>query len=162
MPISSTGAPYRPRSTVHLNIADFAVAVERQIDAGLRLRPVIVSHGTGARAIVHDMSEEAYGAGIRKTMPLPLAMRRCRDAIVLPPRPDRYERAMTDIFREISDFSPLVEPGEIDGHFFIDITGTSRLSDHPWMWPGECIAASGNDSGLPPYGRLHRTSWSQR
>ncbi len=127
----SKANPDRPRTVVHLNIADFAVAVERQADGGLKGRPVIIARGGGLRAAVHDMSEEAYQCGVRKAMPLGLAVRRCRDAVVLPPRPDRYERAMADLFREVCDYSPLVEPGENDGHFFIDITGTGRLFGPP-------------------------------
>ena len=119
--------PLRARSVVHLNIADFAVAVERMVDRGLEGRPVIIAQDNAARATVHDMSEEAYQCGIRKSMPLKDALRCCRDAVVRPPHPDRYERAMRDVFREVAGFSPLIEPGEIDGHFFIDVSGTSRL-----------------------------------
>ena len=125
------GNPDRPRTLVHLNIADFAVAVERQADGRLRERPVIIAQGGGMRAVVYDMSEEAYQSGVRKAMPIGLAVRRCRDAVVLPPRPDRYERAMGDLFGEVRDYSPLVEPGENDGHFFIDMTGAGRLFGSP-------------------------------
>ena len=118
---------YRPRVVVHLNVADFAVAVERLVDRGLKERPVIIAPEGAARAVVHDMSEEAYQAGVRKSMPLKRARRLCRDARVLAPHPDRYERAMRDLFREVLPYSPLIEPGEIDGHLFIDVTGTSRL-----------------------------------
>lgn len=131
MSVLLPGKPRRPRAVVHLNIADFAVAVEQQVDARLRDRPVIIAQDQTARAAVHDMSEEAYQSGVRKSMPLSHAMRRCREAVVLPPHSDRYERAMQDLFQEVRDYSPLVEPGERDGHFFIDITGTSRLFGPP-------------------------------
>ena len=121
----------RPRAVVHLNVADFAVAVERLMDQGLKDRPVIIAPEGAARAVVHDMSEEAYQAGIRKGMPLKQARRLCRDARILPPHPDRYERAMRDLFQEAIPYSPLIEPGEIDGHLFIDVTGTSRLLGPP-------------------------------
>jgi DNA polymerase-4 len=77
------------------------------------------------------MSEEAFRAGVRKQMPLRKAQRCCRDAIILPPHPDRYERAMQDLLREVLPYSPLIEPGEVDGHLFIDTTGTSRLFGPP-------------------------------
>ncbi len=135
----SYGEPNRRRTVVHLNIADFAVAVERQVDGGLKDRAVIIACGGGLRASVHDMSEEAYQSGVRKSMPLGIAMRRCRDAVVLPPCPDRYERAMADLFREVCEYSPLVEPGERDGHFFIDITGTGGLFGHGAVCPGRIL-----------------------
>jgi DNA polymerase-4 len=116
---------------VHLNVADFAVAVERLVDRSLADRPLIIAPEGAARAIVHDMSEEAYQAGVRKGMPLARARRACRDAVCRPPRPARYERAMAAFFREALPYSPLVEPGAIDGHLFIDLTGTSRLFGPP-------------------------------
>src|SRR6056297_2670586 len=117
----------RPRAVIHLNVADFAVAVERLKDPNLKDRPVIIAPGGAKRAMVHDMSEEAYQAGVRKGMPLRRAQRICRDAAILAPHTDRYERAMRALFREALPYSPLIESGETDGHLFIDVTGTSRL-----------------------------------
>ena len=121
----------RPRAVVHLNIADFAVAVERMVDSRINAHPVIIAPERAARAVVYDMSEEAYRAGVRKNMPLQRALRCCRDAAVLPPHPDRYERVMKDIFQQVLSYSPLIEPGDVDGHLFIDVTGTSRLFGPP-------------------------------
>ena len=87
------------RAIIHLNVADFAVAVERTVDIRLQERPVIVAPGKTERAAVYDMSEEAYGTGIRKGMPLHRAMRLCRDARVIAPHPDRYEQAMRDLLQ---------------------------------------------------------------
>jgi len=119
--------PNRPRTIVHLNVADFAVAVERLATPRLAARPVIIAPEGGSRALVHDMSEEAYQAGVRKGMPRRRAQRICRDAVILAPHTDRYERAMRALFREALPYSPLIESGETDGHLFIDVTGTSRL-----------------------------------
>jgi DNA polymerase IV len=123
--------PHRPRTVVHLNIADFAVAVERQIDHRLKEHPVIIAPEGSVRAVVYDMSEEAFRVGVRKHMPLRKAKQCCRDALILPPHPDRYERAMQDLLKEVLPYSPLIEPGEVDGHVFIDTTGTSRLFGPP-------------------------------
>ncbi|NTV53591.1 MAG: DNA polymerase IV, partial [Candidatus Firestonebacteria bacterium] len=75
----------RERSIIHLNVVDFAVAVERTLDSRLRERPVIIAPEGAARGAVYDMSEEAYGAGVRKGMALSRARRACRDAAVIPP-----------------------------------------------------------------------------
>ena len=69
------------RAIIHLNVADFAVAVERITDHSLRERPVIIAPGGGSRARVYDMSEEAYQAGVRKGMHLARAVHRCRDVL---------------------------------------------------------------------------------
>jgi len=121
----------RNRSIIHLNIADFAVAVERVVDSRLRHRPVIIAPQGLARAAVYDMSEEAYQAGVRKRMLLRRARRLCRDACILPPHPDRYERAMRALLKKTRPYSPLIETGEDDGHLFVDATGTMRLFGPP-------------------------------
>ncbi|MFC1812942.1 hypothetical protein ACFL03_09640 [Thermodesulfobacteriota bacterium] len=119
------------RSIIHLNIADFAVAVERAVDSRLRERPVIVAPEGAVRATVYDMSDEAYQGGVRKGMPLRRALRYCREAFVLPPHPDRYERAMTQLFKHVSPYSPLIEMTDHNGHLFIDATGTGKLFGPP-------------------------------
>ena len=60
----------RERFVLHLNVADFAVAVERVVDRSLREKPLIVAALKTARATVYDMSNEAYNDGVRKGMPL--------------------------------------------------------------------------------------------
>ena len=50
------------RSIIHLNVADFAVAVERAVDCRLKDRPVIIAPEGAARAhlqnrLRHDMGE---------------------------------------------------------------------------------------------------------
>lgn len=119
------------RAIIHLNVADFAVAVERAIDRRLAGRPVVVAPAGAARTAVYDMSEEAFQAGVRKGMALERALRRCRDARLLPPRPDRYEQAMRAVLERVLPYSPRIEAGEHDGHLFIDATGTGRLFGPP-------------------------------
>jgi DNA polymerase-4 len=120
------GFTVRERAVLHFNIADFAVAVERVTDASLRGRPLLIAL-QAARAVVYDMSEEAYREGVEKGMPLNQAARICRGAAILPPRPGLYQQAMQAFFKELQGYSPLIECGRTDGHFFVDVTGTHRL-----------------------------------
>ena len=122
--------PYE-RSIIHLNVADFAVAVERAVDCRLQDRPVIIAPEGATRAAVYDMSQEAYLSGIRKGMALRHAVRRCRDARILPPHPDRYEQAMRALLKRALPYSPFIENGDDDGHLFMDATGTNRLFGPP-------------------------------
>ena len=119
------------RFILHLNVADFAVAVERVVDLSLRDKPVIVAPLQAARAAVYDMSEEAYRAGVRKGMLLTRATRICRTARVLPPRFDLYRKAMGSFVNEARGYSPVLEHGVEDGHLYLDITGTHRLFGTP-------------------------------
>ena len=119
------------RAIIHINVADFAVAVERVLDRRLGGRPVIIAPEGAARAVVYDMSEEAFQAGVSKHMPLGRALRRCQDARVLPPRPERYRQAMVRMLKTALPYSPLIEPGDDDGHLFVDVSGSSRLLGPP-------------------------------
>ncbi|MFH1059559.1 MAG: hypothetical protein V1797_12890 [Pseudomonadota bacterium] len=125
------GEKHSHRAIIHLNVADFAAAVEGLCDPDLRGRPLIVAPLGAARALVHDMSQEAFASGVRKHMPLERALRLCRGARVAPPRPARYERAMAELLRRAAPFSPLVEADEAGGHLFLDLTGTGRLWGPP-------------------------------
>ena len=107
------------------------MAVERVVDHRLRGRPVIVATAGSARASVYDMSEEAYASGVRKGMLLGRALGRCRDAAVLPPHPDRYQRAMAALLGQARRYSPRVEMTDTQGHLFVDATGTGRLLGPP-------------------------------
>jgi DNA polymerase-4 len=115
------------REIIHLNVADFAVAVERVLDARLRERPVVIAPEGASRAAVFDMSDEAFQHGIRKGMALSRARRLCRDTVVIAPHKDRYEQAMRDLLARALPYSPLIEMTDSNGHLFVDATGTSRL-----------------------------------
>jgi DNA polymerase IV len=137
------------RSVIHLNVADFAVAVERAVDERLRGRPVIIVPPGATRAHVLDMSDEAYRAGVRKGMSLRQARAACRDAQLIPPHPDRYERAMREFLARALPFSPLIEVVDENGHLFLDVTGTGRLFGPPmdiaWRIRKETRAGLGFD-----------------
>lgn len=117
----------RERSVLHFNVADFAVAVERIEDRSLAEKPLIISPMGASRALVYDMSEEAYRDGVRKGMPLRQATRICKRATLRAPRPHLYQKAMVAFAKELHTYSPLIELGQGDGHFFVDVTGTHRL-----------------------------------
>ena len=81
--------------------------------------------------MVYDMSEEAYQEGVRKDMPLTQARRRCRRAVILPPEPERYEKAIRCCIRHVLPFTSQVERALGSGHLYLDVTGTHRLFGPP-------------------------------
>ncbi|MFH1983466.1 MAG: hypothetical protein ABIL58_16610 [Pseudomonadota bacterium] len=119
------------RFIIHINVADFAVAVARAMDARLRDRPVIVAPGAASRAAVYDMSEEAYRSGVRKGMLLRRALGSCPDAAVVPLHPHRYAQAMDRLLHHAVPFSPRIEVCDHQGHLFVDVSGTGRLFGPP-------------------------------
>ena len=119
------------RAIIHLNIADFAVAVETNAQPSLKGYPLIVAPLGVPRAVVYDMSDQAFQQGIRKGMPVARAKRLNRKIHILPPCFNRYERVMKDLLKETFAFTPNIESGRLDGHFFMDVTGSSRLFGPP-------------------------------
>ena len=77
------------------------------------------------------MSEKSYQSGVRKGMTLGRVRCYCRNAVVLPPHTDRYERAMRQLLKHVLPYSPLIEMTDHNGHLFIDVAGTGRLFDSP-------------------------------
>jgi len=117
----------RDRSIIHLNIADFAAAVESNIQPSLKGFPFIIAPQGAPRAVVYDMSDEAYRQGIRKGMPLARAKRVNKKIKTLPPSFNRYEQVMKALLKETFTLTPLIESGTTDGHIFLDVTGSARL-----------------------------------
>ncbi len=118
------------REIIHVDIASFAVAVERVVQPELRGRPVVVAPVGPSRSVVTALSAEAWEAGIRKGMVLAKAVRYCREVVVLPPNEPLYARASRAIFRILGGFSPVLEPSGY-GHAYMDVTGTARLFGLP-------------------------------
>lgn len=138
------------RTIIHLNVANFAVAVESLADRRLRDRPVAIAPPGGRRTVVYDMSEAAYQCGVRKNMRIDRAIRKCPDLQVLPPHFARYEQAMAALVRQAMPLSPLVESGAGDGHLFVDVTGTRRLHGPPQDVAWRLYKQSRQAVGLTP------------
>lgn len=115
------------RSIIHLNIADFAVAVETLLAPSLKGYPLIIAPLGAPRAVVYDMSDEAFHQGIRKGMPLARAKRLNKNIKLLPPSFNRYELVMRDLLKQTLALTPLIESGTLDGHIFLDVTSCARL-----------------------------------
>ena len=115
---------------IHIDIAAFAVAVERVVHPELRRRPVVVAPVGAARSVVTALSAEAQDAGIRKGMILARALRCCRDLVVLPPNEPLYARASRALCQVLEGISPVMEPAGY-GQAYLDMTGTGRLFGPP-------------------------------
>src|SRR5512140_3430979 len=114
------------RQIIHVDIASFAIAVERVVHPELRSRPVAVASLGTPRAVVTVVSPEAWRAGIRSGMVVARALRCCRDLKILPPDEPLYGRANRAVWGILRDYTPVLEPAG-PGHTYLDLTGTTRL-----------------------------------
>jgi len=125
---------YPVRQIIHIDMDAFFASIEQRDAPELRGKPVLVGGGE-RRGVVAAASYEARPFGVHSAMPMAQAMRRCPQAIVVPPRRRAYEEASGRIFAIFRRYTPLVEGLSVD-EAFLDVTGSRAL-----FGDGETIAA---------------------
>jgi DNA polymerase-4 len=117
------------RIIVHADMDAFYAAVEQLDDPRLCGRPLLVGSDS-ARGVVLTASYEARPSGAGSAMPMQRARRLCPEALVVPPRFERYQEVSELVMEAFNTFSPLVEPLSLD-EAFLDMTGSTRLFGGP-------------------------------
>jgi DNA polymerase IV len=118
-----------PRIVAHADMDAFYAAIEQLDDPALRGRPVLVGPPS-ARGVVLTASYEARPYGVGSAMPMAKARRLCPNAVIIPPRFDRYQEVSSTVMRVLSNFSPDVEAISLD-EAFLDMTGSEQLFGEP-------------------------------
>ena len=99
----------------------FYASVEQRDDpVAARPKPVIVG-GTGGRGVVAAASYEVRRYGVHSAMPVREALRRCPDAICVPPRIGHYADVSRQVFAVFREFTPLVQGLSLD-EAFLDVS----------------------------------------
>jgi DNA polymerase IV len=120
-------ARYRPydeavtRVIVHADLDAFYASVEQMDNPELRGKPVVVGGTAEGRGVVAAASYEARRFGVRSAMPMREALRRCPEAIRLPPRFDRYHELSKQVMSIYEGITPLVQPLSLD-EAFLDVS----------------------------------------
>ena len=123
------------RTVIHFDMDAFFASVEQMDDPELRGRPVLVG-ARSRRGVVAAASYEARPSGVRSAMSMVEALRRCPDAVVVPPRRARYVELSRQVFAVFRRYTPLVEGLSLD-EAFLDVTGSRSL-----FGEGPAIAAA--------------------
>jgi DNA polymerase-4 len=107
----------------------FYAAIEQMDDPRLRGRPVLVGPDSD-RGVVLTASYEARPDGVGSAMPMAVARRRCPDAVIVPPRFERYREVSRSIMAVFASFSPRVEALSLD-EAFLDMSGAEPVFGAP-------------------------------
>ncbi|MEX2166376.1 MAG: DNA polymerase IV [Methyloceanibacter sp.] len=118
-----------PRIITHADMDAFYAAIEQLDDPSLRGRPLLVGPRS-VRGVVLTASYEARPFGVGSAMPMAKARLLCPQALIVPPRFERYQQVSAAIMRVFGDFSPAVEALSLD-EAFLDMTGSERLFGDP-------------------------------
>ncbi len=117
------------RIVAHADMDAFYASVEQLDDPSLRGKPILVGPQS-RRGVVLTASYEARPFGVGSAMPMVKALRLCPDAIVVPPRFDRYTDLSVRIMQSFEEFSPSVEALSLD-EAFLDMSGAERIFGEP-------------------------------
>lgn len=117
------------RTILHADMDAFYASVEQLDNPQLRGKPLLIGVDH-PRSVVSTASYEARPFGVGSAMPMVEAKRRCPQAIIVPPRMQRYAEVSEQIMTVFADFSPRVEPLSLD-EAFVDLTGSERLLGPP-------------------------------
>jgi DNA polymerase-4 len=111
---------------LHIDMDAFYASVEERDRPELVGRPVIVGGTPQGRGVVAAANYVVRQFGVRSAMPTATALRRCPQAIVLPPRIGYYAEISEQIREILYRYSPQVEPLSLD-EAFVDVTGSEAL-----------------------------------
>lgn len=110
------------RLIFHLDMNSFFASVEIAHDQRLKGKPVAIAGNPEERkGIIVTSSYEARAKGVKTTMPLWQAKKRCPNLIILRPNGERYRAASKALFEILYSYTPLVQQVSID-EGYLDLT----------------------------------------
>ncbi len=118
-----------PRVIAHADMDAFYASIEQLDDPELRGKPLLVGPRSD-RGVVLTASYEARPFGVGSAMPMARARKLCPQAVVVPPRFERYKAISKRVMRVFGDFSPAVEALSLD-EAFLDMTGAEHIFGDP-------------------------------
>ena len=90
----------------------------------------LLAPGEGVRKEVWQVSERAWGAGVRPGMLISQAVSLCPALTLLEPDPAHYDAAQDEMLEVLSGLSPVIEPSG-QGRVFVGTDGLERLYGGP-------------------------------
>ena len=101
---------------LHVDMDAFFAAVEQRDNPEFQGKPVIVG-GVSERGVVSTCSYEARKFGVHSAMPMFMAREKCPNGIYVSGRYGKYTKVSQDVFKILSEVTPLIEQVSIDEGF---------------------------------------------
>ena len=98
----------------HLDLDAFFAAVEELETPELRAKPLVVGGDPHGRGVVATSNYVARGFGIHSAMPCAEALRRCPQAVFVPPRKRLYSEYSKAVWNAVREVVPTVERTGMD------------------------------------------------
>jgi len=134
------------RCIVHLDLDTFFVSVERLHDKRLIGKPVLIG-GSSDRGVVASCSYEARKFGIHSAMPMKMARKLCKDAIIIGGNMKEYSKYSKIVTTIIDEEAPIYEKASIDEHY-LDISGLDKYFGN-YNWASKLRHRIIKETGLP-------------
>ena len=113
----------------HVDLDAFFAAVEELERPELAARALVVGGDPHGRGVVATANYEARKHGIRSAMSCAEALRRCPDAVFVPPRKSLYRTYSTAVWEAIAEVAPAVEQTGLD-EGYVDLSGLAGDAFH--------------------------------
>ena len=114
------------RIILHIDLNSFYASVEQVYNPELKGKPIAIAGSQlERRGIIITCSYEARATGVKTTMNVGEAKRRCPELVILPPNFDRYREYSRRFFNLLREFTSLLEPVSID-EGFLEITNLTE------------------------------------
>ena len=134
------------RHIAHLDLDAFFVSVEQLRNPKYIGKPILIG-GSKERGVVAACSYEARKFGIHSAMPMAVALRLCKNAIVVKSDFEAYSKYSSVVTQIIKESVPLFEKASID-EFYIDLTGMDKFFGCK-QFTDELKKKVNKESGLP-------------
>lgn len=115
------------RKIIHVDMDAFFASVEQRDFPEYRGQPLIVGGRPNSRGVVAACSYEARKFGIHSAMPCAQALKRCPDAIFVPPRFEVYRQVSQAIHKIFWRYASQMEPLSLD-EAYLDVTYTAACN----------------------------------
>lgn len=124
----SQQVPAKRRVIFHIDMNCFYASVEMAYNPKLKGKPLAIAGNPEERkGIVVTSSYEAREYGVKTTMNLWEAKKKCPGLIAMRPNFERYRTASKEIFKMLSEITPLVQPVSID-EGYMDVTDSKEFA----------------------------------